>query len=64
MSSLLVFKLLPTETTQIVFATLIFTIFNCLPLIYARLLYKHREELESEDKVRVFGSLYDNKRID
>ena len=61
---MLVFKLLPNDATQVVLASLIFTIFNLLPLFYAHLLYKHRQALEQEDKIRVFGSLYDNKRID
>ena len=63
MTTALVFKLLRDETAQIIAASLIFAIFNLIPLLYARILFKHRTELESEDKIRKFGSLYDNKNV-
>ena len=47
MSALLVFKLLPNNTTQMFFAVLIFAIFNLLPLYYSYILYKNRAELEN-----------------
>ena len=63
MSALLVFKLLPSNKTQTVFAALIFAIFNLIPLFYSRVLYKNKDELENENKVRLFGSLYDNRNV-
>ena len=63
MTTVLVFKLMRDDTTQMIVACLIFVIFNLIPLIYARILYKNCTVLDTEDKIRRFGSLYDNKNV-
>ena len=47
-----------------ILAVLMFSIFNLLPIYYAHILYKNSEELGKAEKLRRFGSLYDNKNID
>ena len=44
-------------------ATIMFTIINSVPLIYARALYKYSARLEEEYLVRKIGNLYDNKNV-
>ena len=59
----LVFKLMRDDRAQMIAASVLFAFNNLVPFIYARVLYKHRMELESEEKTRRFGSLYDNKNV-
>ena len=47
--SAMVFKLLPHDRNQMIGAVLIFAITNLIPLLYARVLYKHRLELDTEE---------------
>ena len=63
MAALLIFRLLSHNSTQLVLAVIIFTTFNLLPIYYARVLYKNGDQLEKAEKVRNFGSLYDNKKV-
>ena len=63
MSALLIFRLMSHNTFQLIMAVLLFTLFNLLPIYYARILYKNGDQLEKEENIRKFGSLYDNKNV-
>ena len=62
-SAALVFKLLGNESAQVICASLVLALINGAPLIFARILKKRENDLESEETIRKFGSLYDNKNV-
>ena len=62
-ASSLIFKLMIDKKIQVIFAALILAFINLIPLVYARILRKRDKELEIEENIRKYGSLYDNKNV-